>query len=161
MRHVGNTAHLHHIGFQSTHPTRGATCSVRSVPARCPCFNPRTPHGVRPILQQSTQRDSTFQSTHPTRGATQSACKVCPTRVCFNPRTPHGVRPAHRFVGKVVLVVSIHAPHTGCDFWTVRLLRELNSFNPRTPHGVRLWLDKATRVGLMFQSTHPTRGATK
>ncbi len=56
----------------------------------------------------------------------------------FNPRTPHGVRP------------SMTAPPTGATH-----------FNPRTPHGVRLLFHCFGPDRVRFQSTHPTRGATR
>ena len=80
------------IGFQSTHPLRGATtpyghsaytsrnfnprtpCGVRRPPCRSsrrPAhFNPRTPCGVRRDGQPFTVGRIEFQSTHPLRGAT-------------------------------------------------------------------------------------------
>ena len=100
------------------------------------CFNPRTPHGVRLFLAPPLN-PLQFQSTHPTRGAT---------------------RP--RQVVRSQYVVSIHAPHTGCDGSFFRWYRPLCGFNPRTPHGVRPATDGSTPDGTVFQSTHPTRGAT-
>ena len=100
----------------------------------------------------------------------------------FNPRTPHGVRPSslHEVLSEVPISIhapltgcdlsrvgidyridiSIHAPLTGCDVTVNICGKYVNNFNPRTPHGVRL---KAMAGGLshaIFQSTHPSRGAT-
>ena len=55
----------------------------------------------------------------------------------FNPRTPCGVRPS-----KVVVTAS------------------RSNFNPRTPCGVRPLWSRAQAQRLLFQSTHPVRGAT-
>ena len=62
-----------------------------------------------------------------------------PVKQYFNPRTPHGVRlrACRLLIGSTD--ISIHAPHTGCDTLTA-------------PYVARLRL---------FQSTHPTRGATR
>ena len=123
-------------------------------------FNPRTPYGVRlgkeglfmisfnisihaPLTGCDTKCGFTktiisiFQSTHPLRGATGS---------------DYGFYSA--------LVISIHAPLTGCDH--LILIRLLNGgyFNPRTPYGVRLVPLQAHPALLVFQSTHPLRGAT-
>ena len=59
------------------------------------------------------------------------------------------------------LVVSIHAPLAGCDRGLPSARRTRSSFNPRTPRGVRL---NSWHHGLRtssFQSTHPSRGATR
>ena len=80
------------LGFQSTHPLRGATAvCVRG------CFfdwyfNPRTPCGVRPFDHSFCDIDFLFQSTHPLRGATHN-CRL------------RGLPDE----------ISIHAPLAGCD----------------------------------------------
>ena len=100
--------------FQSTHPSRGATCQLDGLCFRDPDFNPRTPRGVRLRRLRLWLRRMKFQSTHPSRGATtRPACPSCPFRY-FNPRTPRGVRRQDR----------------GNDAAEVY-------FNPRTPRGVR------------------------
>ena len=55
----------------------------------------------------------------------------------FNPRTPCGVRPC----------------------WHLNEYSQKN-FNPRTPCGVRLYCKHCRRETIVFQSTHPLRGAT-
>ena len=117
---------------------RGATVFHRPVSGTAEDFNPRTPCGVRRIFIYDPTRAEVFQSTHPMRGATAASFTVAST-MHFNPRTPCGVRPATiagdlRWDG-----ISIHAPHAGCDFLTVKDTPEL----------------------LIFQSTHPMRGATE
>ena len=89
---------------------------------------------------QATLDDNTylFQSTHPMRGATQSGAAAAHWRYDFNPRTPCGVRRAFDF------------------FLCVRVI----NFNPRTPCGVRPCKDANNNASLVFQSTHPMRGAT-
>ena len=100
-------------------------------------FNPRTPCGVRPCLNEPQQSTETFQSTHPVRGATISQIPTVPTALFqsthpvrgatasrltilssvsdFNPRTPCGVRRNHARAGRGNAVISIHAPRAGCD----------------------------------------------
>ena len=123
-------------GFQSTHPTRGATSRQSS----CTCskkisihapnegcdesdaraeavrayFNPRTQRGVRPARARIAASSAIFQSTHPTRGAT----------------TRHGRR------GKTA-AISIHAPNEGCDAKMNVSEWQAIHFNPRTQRGVR------------------------
>ena len=59
--------------------------------------------------------------------------------------------------------ISIHAPLAGCDA-TVTLVSEHTSSaisNPRTPCGVRRTCRRSrSDVDIVFQSTHPLRGAT-
>ena len=81
---------------------------------------------------------SVFQSTHPSRGATQ------PLFVCGQ----------HQ-------LISIHAPLAGCDTMIRISSRPMSDFNPRTPRGVRHNSQIETFSGTAFQSTHPSRGATK
>ena len=121
-------------GFQSTHPTRGATRSLkkkhdlnlisihaphtgcdtyrRLVARICRDFNPRTPHGVRPLPRGLRFVVRAFQSTHPTRGATQIRSR-----------------------GRVLHGISIHAPHTGCDYIGIRL--ELDGVGFQSTHPTR------------------------
>ena len=79
-----------------------------------------------------------FQSTHPSWGATQivntspSSCKI-----------------------------SIHAPIVGCDEKGIRTTRSCYDFNPRTHRGVRPKKSCFFYKKALFQSTHPSWGATK
>ena len=57
--------------------------------------------------------------------------------IYFNPRTPHGVRHLR-----------------------AALMELAKDFNPRTPHGVRPLFGPFIRAEIIFQSTHPSRGAT-
>ena len=146
--------------FQSTHPARGATGLLPYTRSWSRYFNPRTPRGVRPGGRSKPARQMRFQSTHPARGATgqgrivtgrltfqsthpaRGATATCWRRpflaANFNPRTPRGVRRLLLLFCFKFQVISIHAPREGCD----RGLQQ------------RLWL------WLLFQSTHPARGAT-
>ena len=56
--------------------------------------------------------------------------------------------------------ISIHAPHAGCDCGNADAMRHDPYFNPRTPCGVRLGNADKFNMILLFQSTHPMRGAT-
>ena len=122
-------------------------------------FNPRTPCGVRRIVNGKCKCSTWFQSTHSLRSATSGRSASSPScavsihallaecdclfirhhhrRSCFNPRTPCGVRRG----GKA------HGAHLRC-------------FNPRTPCGVRPDLDMIDMWEGVFQSTHSLRSAT-
>ena len=124
--------------FQSTHPLRGAT----GRPAR---LTPRAAFQSTHPLRGATLEDillqniaKLFQSTHPLRGATPNCRPSRKTQRDFNPRTPCGVR---------------RLPEL-CDI-------PGENFNPRTPCGVRLGYITHRAKDLVFQSTHPLRGATQ
>ena len=78
----------------------------------------------------------------------------------FNPRTPHGVRPGIDICKKQGKAISIHAPLTGCDV-TANVFGVIFDISIHAPltgcDGSPLaTLSKA----FLFQSTHPSRGAT-
>ena len=170
------------VAFQSTHSLRSATIrksaklkplkvSIHALLAECDLvsfgivnvprgFNPRTPCGVRQLVDKVRKSDKVFQSTHSLRSATtygaglpaaqavsihallaecDSMLMACKTFIrCFNPRTPCGVRPV-----------------------LMRGLGKRACFNPRTPCGVRLFGGARPLHRNQFQSTHSLRSATQ
>ena len=145
--------------FQSTHPTRGATvlCVLTCYTGKS--FNPRTPHGVRHKAQAQLLNYIMFQSTHPTRGATSFVFSLA-TLAKVSIHAPHTGCDWGNGAKTLCRAVSIHAPHTGCDTFAIFLIRHKHCFNPRTPHGVRPLTFIYLFILNVFQSTHPTRGAT-
>ena len=124
--------------FQSTHPMRGTTSDCR-INRNCRPISIHAPHAGCDLFKiYQCWASSIFQSTHPMRGAT--VLRAAQTRACcyFNPRTPCGVRPEFLFL--------VGEPS--------------HYFNPRTPCGVRHETDVDALAELIFQSTHPMRGAT-
>ena len=146
--------------FQPTLPARGATgqnrhdCQRHRISTHAPRtgsdltyqpetrwqidFNPRSPHGERPISCGSEKISLTFQPTLPARGATHydGSCK--------------GGR----------LQISTHAPRTGSDRPACSQTARHTAFQPTLPaRGAT-----AARVDLFpperFQPTLPARGAT-
>ena len=136
-----------HIGFQSTHPMRGATngsasnttgytISIHAPHAGCDHlqglgaslgtnFNPRTPCGVRPNCSDVCYLcKQQFQSTHPMRGATD-------------------VRTFSVLLDKFQ---STH-PMRGATLSSISSCTTPIYFNPRTPCGVRLL------AGSLYQRT--------
>ena len=160
VRHSRSPQTRNRVIFQSTHPLRGATVqnslsaryadiSIHAPLAGCDdsdykChrsnqyFNPRTPCGVRRRVSPSRVRRLTFQSTHPLRGATRR----------------------NRFTGSA-RHISIHAPLAGCDPKREIRITSVGNFNPRTPCGVRQSAPSGAIYAVVFQSTHPLRGATQ
>ena len=151
---------LGEVIFQSTLPLRGATVSTGSadcapvISIHAPLtgsdqrllvckplpfyFNPRSPYRGGPIYKSKRTYIGLFSSTPSLRGAT---------------------RPKPR--SKSSFWISIHAPLTGSDSCWRRRRGWCWNFNPRSPYGERptnwtAWPDCAT-----FQSTLPSRGATK
>ena len=147
--------------FQSTLPAWGATGSRSALQATSNHFNPRSPHGERPMAIATCAAVLVFQSTLPAWGATTS--HLCTTRHqwYFNPRSPHGERllnphqPDHQCLISIhaprmgsdlaaslgwidPLKISIHAPRMGSDYAQNSEQTFLMNFNPRSPHGERL-----------------------
>ena len=128
--------HDAHMGFQSTHPLRGATSAPPRRPMRTGYFNPRTPCGVRLNNRGTDKLNPPFQSTHPLRGATERRRQQHHDPRYFNPRTPCGVRHQEAPVPASFLYFN---PRTPCG---VRRMSRCvcpadGDFNPRTPCGVR------------------------
>ena len=131
------------------------------------------------------QTTSMFQFTHPGRGATQSfdglyiivdevsihapreGCDCCMStsttdRGSFNSRTPGGVRRRAGYTETNIKNVSIHAPREGCD---LRRVRRRGRDQPVSIHAPQEGCDSFTltseQAELVFQFTHPGRGATR
>ena len=79
----------------------------------------------------------------------------------FNPRTPCGVRLSHLLYDSDLLHISIHAPLAGCDDMQQAVTDtklEISIHAPLTgcdPRGAG-----SPPLRALFQSTHPSRGAT-
>ena len=123
--------------FQSTLPARGATVGQDGACRLREDFNPRSPHGERPAVGQSSRR----------------ACD-------FNPRSPHGERPQPRWFAICNLIISIHAPRTGSDISkeSARKFMRISIHAPRTGSDQGFKFRGIDDV--IFQSTLPARGAT-
>ena len=145
--------------FQSTLPARGATTTETTSRAYMRDFNPRSPHGERPVP-----------------GAGSAARKSH-----FNPRSPHGERPGGQARRRNQHPISIHAPRTGSDDRPRRNRRGLRisihaprtgsdrifgdlqafamDFNPRSPHGERRSGAGRTAVHLPISIHAPRTGS--
>ena len=101
-----------------------------------------------------------FQSTHPLRGATSASCPAGRRRGYFNPRTPCGVRRAGSRLRTAAAPISIHAPLAGCDAKSSESTMRTMLFQSTHPlRGATTGRVPPPSV-LSFQSTHPLRGAT-
>ena len=128
------------ISFQSTLPARGATPWRRCAPTTAADFNPRSPHGERPVRAYP-------------HGTT------CPD---FNPRSPHGERRdvAERRAGRVGFQSTLPARgatggRTGMNGGELAFQSTLPARGATLPKPPQLLLPHP-----QFQSTLPARGAT-
>ena len=126
------------MAFQFTHPGRGATWCFWLFRLLWSRFNSRTPGGVRRIIGHVLFRDITVSIHAPREGCDQYSRKSFLRVGSFNSRTPGGVRLGNVNLRRPTAKVSIHAPREGCDGTSSRALIS----------------------SLMFQFTHPGRGAT-
>ena len=124
-------------------------------------FNPRSPHGERPLTASIAGTRTAISIHAPRTGSDPVRClhirgarhfnprsphgerpRRLPTRAKssnFNPRSPHGERPALSSTLGEDKTISIHAPRTGSDRDTL----------------------KQQLADAKFQSTLPARGATE
>ena len=124
-------------GFQSTHPSWGATVIVRRndylliISIHAPIV------GCDQDDRKALDQYPVFQSTHPSWGATWMFYHIIIRQLYFNPRTHRGVRlcKVHRYCK--AYEISIHAPIVGCDHLFLCYNRDIENFNPRTHRGVR------------------------
>jgi len=123
--------------FQSTPPSREATRLYTAVSARIG-FQSTPPSREATRLYTAASARIGFQSTPPSREATRDADRDAADDL-----------------------VSIHAPLTGGDTRAGCTDDARLGFNPRPPHGRRL-ANKLIRVSIgKFQSTPPSREATR
>ena len=78
----------------STHAPRTGSDSFAGLKLMTmPHFNPRSPHGERPLERcKKLAKNLKFQPTLPARGATDLSAAQKPPSADFNPRSPHGER---------------------------------------------------------------------
>ena len=96
-------------------------------------FNPRSPHGERPVVTM-----------------------VMRSSWNFNPRSPHGERRASDRRIWHLRQISTHAPRTGSDGDDYGLETAPSNFNPRSPHGERQRIG-VSEVAVKDISTHAPR----
>ena len=168
--------------FLSTYPVRGTTSGSKDCRRYSPHFYPRTPCGVRHMLEATTDQFFAFLSTYPVRGTTADYITLFYEDDYFYPRTPCGVRPAssehaanfslflstYPVRGTTYLLkrsfgylgISIHVPRAGYDAALSVAGTALFYFYPRTPCGVRHVDQNMDSATTAFLSTYPVRGTT-
>ena len=146
-------------------------------------FNPRSPRGERrgPAGAQNVAQaisihaphagsdqypvengapEKVFQSTLPTRGATELVTEVR-AQIFISIHAPHAGSDTDCQNFAIDIIISIHAPHAGSDANRQTSALIPPYFNPRSPRGERQAFKGAWEIAEQFQSTLPTRGATK
>ena len=169
--------------FQSTPPSREATRARTDRSASSLYFNPRLPRGRRPRLTvdqaltltfQSTppSREATralialdeyygpFQSTPPSREATRRARKLSISAAFQS--TPPSREATNAYIALIAFDrISIHASLAGGDAGRSDASSWRTHFNPRLPRGRRHPLISSGANRAQFQSTPPSREATR
>ena len=169
--------------FQSTHPSWGATnrfkhilpfetISIHAPIVGCDFESPREKTrylisihapivGCDNLYSSSPIFQIIFQSTHPSWGATKNVLRYSFTNNNFNPRTHRGVRPLMLRIFLGLNRISIHAPIVGCDADTLLILTVILIFQSTHPSwgATTLWKLSVGNFS-QFQSTHPSWGAT-
>ena len=123
-------------------------------------FNPRTPCGVRPELEQEETMTGKISIHAPRVGCDGLYSFALIFSSDFNPRTPCGVRQPR--ASSAMSPPPFQSTHPVWGATTDHRVpsRPPQNFNPRTPCGVRP-KPPAHAVGIFtFQSTHPVWGAT-
>ena len=123
--------------FQSTLPARRATAQRQMLDAMGIHFNPRSPHGERPM-------------------STPGGCTSCH----FNPRSPHGERP-HLPAGNTLADgFQSTLPARGATDLVTRMYA-YGKFQSTLPaRGATHMSSQQIGFFMLFQSTLPARGAT-
>ena len=170
------------IIFQSTHPLRGAT-GRGDEKKQYVLISIHAPLAGCDALYTTLFINSKISIHAPLAGCDPSRHFFSKGPLHFNPRTPCGVRQRLDELHVEFESISIHAPLAGCDHrhpgqddgaadhfnprtpCGVRRRVSVScsirpDFNPRTPCGVRPWPAPIKRSCILFQSTHPLRGAT-
>ena len=146
--------------FQSTLPARGATRAERSPLIFSSNFNPRSPHGERPITETGAKYNSYISIHAPRTGSDKKLVTGFPVATNISIHAPRTGSDSILLLIFVKIIISIHAPRTGSDQTAPTFGKPILDFNPRSPHGERPCCIVCFFVLRLFQSTLPARGAT-
>ena len=147
-------------------------------------FNPRSPHGERPVFPDARTLGRRISIHAPRTGSDGGGGKQNEKDYDFNPRSPHGERRRCRACAAEIMDdFNPRSPHGERRNNVKKQIAEPENFNPRSPHGERRLSALPYRSGLRisihaprtgsdeifvenqagikrFQSTLPARGAT-
>ncbi len=152
---------LSHLAFQSTHPLRGATASLRPLrPLRHISIHAPLA-GCDGVISFQAAKHAAFQSTHPLRGATAQEAAELARHIISIHAPLAGCDAAVAKLYRAAVWISIHAPLAGCDENSDVVPRP-NEISIHAPlAGCDRRRDFLLSQAGAFQSTHPLRGATQ
>ena len=148
----------HNRKFQSTHPLRGATTGSFFF-ANTLLFQSTHPLRGATSSQRSRRRASVFQSTHPLRGATANFYAVDEDKL-ISIHAPIGGCDCSSESPDFSISISIHAPLAGCDSFAIIGMIARLIFQSTHPLRGATFSGESYVGSELFQSTHPLRGAT-
>ena len=124
-------------------------------------FNPRAPHGARLELSQEMGFISIFQSTRSAWSATRGVTVQPLKDIDFNPRAPHGARRTFLLPSNPNYGISIHALRMERDLQTLHIGNKIVI----SIHALRMERDEFPAASFVFivkfQSTRSAWSATK
>ena len=146
-------------------------------------FNPRSPHGERPLSLPTIHGVSEISTHAPRTGSDRRRRASRQKARHFNPRSPHGERLTTDCLMRMTSRFQPTLPARGATCPAIKCRWSCSNFNPRSPHGerqlpnLRWWKSAyisthAPRTGSdgclavadctlqKFQPTLPARGAT-
>ena len=141
-------------------PRTGSDLRICCIPIATCHFNPRSPHGERPMRWNSSCIIARFQSTLPARGATPANARN-PGAQGFQSTLPARGATCRGGFHLPLLHISIHAPRTGSDKRSVFVPCAVANFNPRSPHGERRSRDGAPVLTKGISIHAPRTGSDK
>ena len=144
---------------RTPHGVRLRHASGRGLPQAD--FNPRTPHGVRHFATSGFVTSGVISIHAPLTGCDDMPLRITTGRLQFQSTHPSRGATSIMYIWTLCLHISIHAPLTGCD----RKVLACTWGNIISIHAPLTGCDQeliyAKSKAKLFQSTHPSRGATK
>ena len=141
-------------------PLAGCDCADVTERSTHEYFNPRTPCGVRPVKVDEAVEEAKFQSTHPLRGATAVGRAAMEIGVISIHAPLAGCDP-DVITATTTVAISIHAPLAGCDAGIEKADDMVMYISIHAPlAGCDIFKRGQRITQVVFQSTHPLRGAT-
>ena len=124
-------------------------------------FNPRSPHGERPVIEMNPASASRISIHAPRRGSDLQSDVGSALLGAISIHAPRRGSDGSPRQDRRRLSISIHAPRRGSDSMRVAHWLTSPNFNPRSPQGERLNAGMALAYLSQFQSTLPAGGATR
>ena len=121
----------------------------------CAYFNPRSPHGERPLTVFFPTCGKLFQSTLPARGATEKLGELNAEYKFQSTLPARGATVACTATLQSWTVFQSTLPARGATRHFTRFADGLDNFNPRSPHGERRCNNYSANAGKHFNPRSP------